>query len=290
MRRLALALVLSFSLAARGDLKDYKNQKHRQVETTPTGQVVTKTCEEAFLEACRPSCKGNAACLADCQHKVGPYCAERARKRSAEEGKLVLEALLLFAGPLITLIDGPRNYDNGPGDVDPYVFYWNYPSYHLDIGAGYLGNKTYGTSMSAAFRLDHFGLGANATYFTQSGDNLGELDAGPQFYLGSTHIQSGIQPSVMVSAGKGVKPEYGFGIRTDTTVYLDQVYFLFSPLLGKINGQWNFELKAGLGYRFTPLLAAHVTFEHRSVVDLDSLTVSSASLNGGFLYLGLRFN
>jgi hypothetical protein len=65
---------------------------------------------------------------------------------------------------------------------------------------------------------------------------------------------------------------------------------IFSPLLGRLNQEWLFNLRAGVGYRFTPDWAAHIAYEYRSVVDLDTLVISSASLHGVFLNLSFRVN
>lgn len=284
---LLIPLFLTRPVAAES-LKDYKNQKHRPLQKTESGQTVTKTCAEAYIESCQRSC-ADSACRTRCEQNVGRFCKERAGQISKEESLLYLEGLLVFAGPLITLIDGPRNYSNGD-DYDPYKFIWNFPSYNFDFGVGYVQGGAYGLTANAAFRYDHFGLGANVAYLNQSGDSLGEYDVGPQFYFGSTHISAGVQPSLLGSTGSGLKPEYGFGVRTNTMVYVGQFYLLLSPLLGKINDEWLFHFRFGGGWRFTPNWAAHLVFEHRSVVDLATLAVSRASLNGVFLNLSFRVN
>lgn len=285
---LLIPLFLTRSVSAES-LKDYKNQKHRPLQKTQSGETVTKTCGEAYIETCQRSC-ADTACRMKCEADAGPYCKARASQVSKEEGALYLKMLLVFAGPLITLIDGPRNYATGGDDYDPYKFIWNFPSYNLDFGAGYLQGGAYGLTLSGQFRYDHFGLGANVAYLNEKGDSLGEYDLGPQFYLGSTYISAAIQPSLIGSSGSGIKPEYGFGVRTTTTVYAGQFYVLLSPLLGKINDEWLFHLRFGAGWRFTPNWAAHLVFEHRSVVDLATLAIASASLNGVFLNLSFRVN
>jgi len=291
MRRIIsclLALGLTHSVSAES-LKDYKKQKHRQLEKSQSGEVVTKRCDEAYIETCKRGCS-DAACNQKCERDAIPYCQARESERSKAEGELLLKALLLFAGPLVTLLDGPRNYATGADDYDPYKFIWNFPSYNFDVGAGYVQGGAYGITLSGAFRVEHFGLGANAAYLNDKGDTLGEWDIGPSFYLGSTHLSAAITPSWIGSAGSGIKPESGFGVRTTTVAYINQVYVLFSPLLGKINDEWLFHLRAGLGWRFTPDWAAHLVFEHRSVIDLATLQISSASLNGVFLNLSFRVN
>jgi hypothetical protein len=192
-------------------------------------------------------------------------------------------------GPVITLFDEPKILSGDEG-ATPYSFLWDLPSFNLDLGAGYLQGGAYAWSLSAGARYGYFGLGGNAAYLSQSGDFLGEYDVGPRFYLGSKHIQSAIQPSLLGSVGRGVAPEYGWGVRTDTTFYLGPIYIPFSPLLGKINGQWLFQLRVGLGYHISSLFGVHLAYEYRSIVDTQSLSIDSAALHGGFLYLSLRFN
>ncbi len=291
MRRILSVLLVSVltHAASAESLKDYKKQKHRPLEKTQGGEVVTKRCDEAYIETCKRGCT-DAACNEKCERDAVPYCQAREQQQSKEEAELALKALLLFAGPLITLIDGPRNYATGADDYDPYKFIWNFPSYNLDFGLGYLQGGAYGITASGAFRYEHFGLGVNTAYLNDSGDTLGEWDIGPSFYLGSTYLSAAITPSWIGSAGSGIKPESGIGVRTTTVAYLKQVYILFSPLLGKINAEWLFHLRAGVGWRFTPAWAAHLVYEHRSVVDLATLQIASASLNGVFLNLSFRVN
>ena len=88
----------------------------------------------------------------------------------------------------------------------------------------------------------------------------------------------------------GYPPEYGGGLRTNTVFYINQMYFLFSPILGKINAQWYFNLKAGVGYRWNPSMGVHLAYEYRSVVDLEDLFISDSSLHSFLLYFSFRIN
>ncbi len=286
---LLISCCLMTPLHAEG-LKEYKDLKHRPLKTEPiTEKVVERPCPEVFLETCLPSC-ANETCRAQCQQNAVPYCKQRQEQRAKESAKILLYVLLLASGPLLTVVDGPRNYDGGGGGQDPYTFYWDLPSFNVDLGAGLLSGGTFGSSAVGAFRYDHFGASLNTTYFTQGGSSLLEFDVGPSFYLGSTHLSAAISPVLLGSAGSGVKAEYGFGVRTSTTAYFGPWYLVFSPLLGKINALWQFAFRAGVGYRFAPQWGVHLVYDHHGVLDLNTLVISSASLNGALLYLSYRFN
>ena len=79
---LLLTFALIGSIATGEGLKAYKKQKHRKVKKDSSGEVVTKTCEEAFLETCLKNCSTNTACQTRCRQDVDPYCRARAKKRS----------------------------------------------------------------------------------------------------------------------------------------------------------------------------------------------------------------
>ncbi len=279
------------ALPVRGEgLKEYKGLKHRPLKTEPTTQkVVERPCTEVFLETCTKGCT-NDTCRAQCHQNAAPYCAAREKQKAEESAKILMYLVLLASGPLLTLVDGPRNYDGGGGGQDPYTFYWDLPSFNVDLGVGLLSGGTIGTSAVGAFRFDHFGASLNANYFTQKGDSLLEFDVGPSFYLGSTHLSAAISPVLLGSAGSGVKTEYGIGVRTSTTAYFGKFYLVFSPLLGKINRLWQFAFRGGVGYKILPELGVHLVYDHHGVLDLNTLVISSASLNGALLYLSYRFN
>lgn len=288
--RLLLALALSFPAAALAEgLRDYKQLKHRELKKEASGKTVQKPCTEAYVETCEASC-ADPACRAKCQADAGPYCQARAEQEAKAGSGLLLKALLLALGPLVTFLDGPPYVAYQPQDEDPFKPVWNAPSFHLDVGGGYFKGNTWALATAGSVRFGYLGLLWNGTYFTQGADNLAEVDAGPAFFLGSQHIIAGMAPVVMGSFGNGVLPVYGFGVRTSTTIYLDRFYLVFSPMLGRINDLWNFSLRAGLGYRFNEMLAMHLAYEHRGVVDLATLAVREGTLNGAILYFSLRVN
>jgi len=288
MTAFLLAALIALPVRSEG-LKDYKKVKHRPLKTDSAGKTVERPCAEVYIENCQRSCADDV-CRAKCQQDAGPYCVARQKQADKDAAKIALYVLLLASGPLMTLIDGPRNYDGGGGGHDPFTFYWDLPSFNADLGVGLLSGSTYGGSAVGAFRMGHLGGSLNVAYLKQGSESLLEYDVGPSFYLGSTHLSAAISPVLLGSAGSGVKGELGFGVRTSTTAYFGPYYLLFSPLLGKINSVWQFAFRAGVGMRFTPEWSAHIVYDHRSVLDLATLTISDASLNGAFVYLSYRFN
>lgn len=292
MRVLSLALCFllctpSFS----GPLSKYKDVKHRKLKKDAKGKTEKRPCTEVYYETCMKSCSGTT-CASTCRAQAVPYCEARAKEKASQDGKILLQALSLFLGPVITFFDAPKRVV-GPGEwdsVSPFDFIWNIPSWNLDLGVGYVEGGAFAGAVNGAFRTGYFGLGVNAAYLADGTDTLGEADIGPAFYLGSKHISSGIQPSLLISAGSGIEPKYGFGVRTNTTFHLNRMYLVFTPMLGKINSLWQFNLRAGLGYKINPNMGVLLAYEHRSVVDLVTLTLPSASLNSVMVYFSFRVN
>lgn len=60
-------------------------------------------------------------------------------------------------------------------------------------------------------------------------------------------------------------------------------------MLGRINHNWNYNLRAGVGYRFTPNVYGRVSYDYRDVLDLGDLNISQASMQGVFVTGGVRF-
>ena len=71
---------------------------------------------------------------------------------------------------------------------------------------------------------------------------------------------------------------------------IDKNVIVFSPLLGTINNQWQYHLRIAVGYRFHPNMGLFLGYEYRDIVDLNDLDISTASLQGGFLYFRLNEN
>ena len=93
-----------------------------------------------------------------------------------------------------------------------------------------------------------------------------------------------------MSAGNGVETEYGFGLRAPTNFYVDKSVVTFSPLLGNINDQWYYHLKVAFTYRVRPDVGVGLGYEYRDTVDLNDLDITTASLQGAFVYIRMNQN
>jgi hypothetical protein len=274
------------------DLRSYKKQKH--AKDTP---VVTKeNCPEEFKKDCLSKCaSGDTACVTSCDdpNKAKQFCEDRESRRTEKKLALVAKGASLGAGAVAMIFDDKMGEvsANGTVPVSPYAIFWNRPSFRAKTGWGLIGAGPAGIiPTTLTFRNGFFGFGANVDYLYDSGENFIESDIGPAFYLGSAHMLVGFHPSLLVSAGNGVKPEYGFGLRSMNYYMYEQMFFEFNPMLGYINSQWAYDLKIEAGYRFTPQFFASLGYSFRDILNLNDLDVSNASLQGFFFTLGYRMN
>jgi hypothetical protein len=287
-----LALVLAVSsfapTAASAGLQDYKKQKHE-----PRAEVTSESCETAYTRDCSAKCaSGDAACAQGCTKGAPAFCEAREDRRSTKKLELFAKGASLGAGAVGMLFDDKMGEVAAGGDVaiSEYAVIWNRPSLTLDAGAGYLDSGTKLATMTTAFRYRAFGLSGSVDYLWDQTDHLAEVDFGPTFYLGTAHFLFGLQPSALLSTGNDVLPEWGGGLRTLTTYMNGQFFAYLNPMLGKMNRNWLYDLKVGVGYRLTPAMQLSAGYSYRDVVDLNDLDISSASLQGAFLRLGVRMN
>lgn len=179
-----------------------------------------------------------------------------------------------------------------PPPVAPRVDPWSVnPIFVAELGGGLMGGAGAGQGMvRGRFARDsHFGAGVSSSILADSDDWLSETDVGPVLYLDSKHIEFGLQPSLLVSAGNGVQTALGGGARSYTTVELGRVGLHFDPMLGYINHQWNYDLKVGASYRFTPNVYGRVSYDYRDVLDLGDLELSQTAMHGVIGTVGVRF-
>ena len=272
-------------------LGDYKKKKHDKRK-----RVTEETCEEEYIKRCEAKCKKtDQVCLQKCVAAAKSFCIKRKKKRQNEQVKLVAKGASLAVGAIGVLLDDdmPQVGPNGKGQkvrITPYTKLWNKPSLTADLGVGLLEVGAMGVNANIWFRHKSWGVSGQYSYLWQGEDYLIEADVGPAFYLPSASIVAGFQPSLLISAGNGVNTEYGFGLRTPTNFYINKMVIVFNPMLGHINNLWNYHLKIALGYRFHPNAGVFLGYEYRDIVDLDDLDVTTASLQGGFLYLRINQN
>jgi len=284
-------------LSGAGPLQDYKDQKH-----TDRDKVTKKTCPEKFIERCAAQCKpDDRACVASCKVEAPEFCKDRQRRKTVKTIEVAGKAASVGAGAAAVAIqntiirkrrknaaeDGVAPIEREP---NPYAIHWNRPSFVSELGGGYLaGGIGSGTGM-IALRGGFLGLSGMNSTFSDGEDWLSETDIGPTLFIASPNIIFGLQPSVLISAGNGVQTELGAGARSYTSVHLNQLVFFFDPMLGVINGQWNYHLRIGAGWRVTPTVYVRASYDYRDILDLTDLDISQASLQGVFVTLGLRFN
>jgi len=270
-------------------LGDYKKKKHDKRK-----RVTKEICHEEYILQCKAKCKeSDNACKLKCSSTAKEFCAEREKKRRNEQIKLAAKGATLAVGVIGVLLDDemPKVGPNGQKyKISPYTKFWNRTSITTDTGFGVLEGGANGISSSMWIRKRSWGIGGQLSYLWQGDEYLMEGDIGPTFYLPSASIVAGIQPSLLVSSGNNVQTEYGFGVRAPTNFYINQSVVVFSPLLGTINNQWFYHLKVAFGYRFHPNVGAFLGYEYRDIVDLNDLDISTASLQGAFLYLRLNQN
>ncbi len=272
---------------SRGDYKKKKHEKRKRVKQ--------EDCVAEFIARCESKCKKrDQMCTSQCKTKSKNFCEERKKKRVRQQVGLAAKGATLAVGAISVWLDDdmPKLDPDGKGKVriSPYTKFWNRPSFNMEVGLGLLEGGAMGVSGNIAFRQRFFGFGANTSYLWQDNDYLVETDVGPMFYMGSKSFIAGFQPSVLISQGNGVDTEYGFGLRAPTRFYSDRVLLMFNPMLGRINNLWNYHLKISIGYRLTPTLGLFGGYEYRDIVDLNDLDITTASLQGGFLYLRYNLN
>jgi hypothetical protein len=292
MTKLAIVLVglaslLSVSVQA-GSLGNYKNQSMGSHK-----EVTDASCPADYKQECKSKCAANdAACAATCDNGAAKFCEDRNSRRNWKKAEIFAKGASLGAGAAAMIFDDKMGTVSADGTalVSEYTTFWNRPSIFVQAGAGPLQGGTKLLPLAATFRYSWFGMGANLDYMFDDTDKLAELDFGPSFNFGTAHLVFGLQPSALVRAGNGFAPIYGGGLRTLTTYYNGRVFVQFNPLLGYINEQWAYDLKASVGYRITPVVSIDVGFSHRDILNLNDLNISETGLNGAFARLGLRMN
>lgn len=172
---------------------------------------------------------------------------------------------------------------------EAYQIEWDGFSASAEVGAGMVGEGALGTTGHFRLRYKNFGAGGTITHLADTQDWLSEADVGPAFFVGMPHLVLGAQPSVLVSAGNDVDTLLGGGVRGYARLMVGRLFADFDPMIGYINGQWNYHLRAGVGWRLTPNLHVKAAYDQRDILDLRE-GVEHVPLRGGFLMVGARFN
>ncbi len=300
---LLLALI---ALASAGPLDDYAEQKH-----TDRDKVTKKTCEDAYIQRCSEECKpGDEACVQECKQEAPEFCKERQKRKVKKTVGVVAKGTSVGAGAAVVVASNAFIRRHGepvagseteltPSEPDPYQIAWFRTTLAAEAGGGLLlGPVGVGTG-HARVRWAWFGLAGTTHNMFAEGTFLSESDLGPTFSIHSPNIIFTLQPSLLVSHHKPAEPVedetwdptlFGGGVRSYTTLHMRQVMVHFDPMLGLINGQWNYHVRLGVGYRFHPRAFVRVNYDYRDIVDLTDLDISQARLQGLVLTLGARFN
>lgn len=290
-------LCLGSSSAWAQGLGEYKDQKHK----SPDRQKVTKqSCPEAYVSRCMQECDDRReTCRATCEKEAPAFCEARQKRRRRKQAGVVAKGASVGAGAVAVFVDNriPRKDQQGGqsgeggGEPDPYAIYWNRLDAQANVGGGYLfAGAGIGTG-TMRLRFSHFGLSGQVSHLNDGTDFLTESDVGPTFYIHSPIVLFGLQPSLLVSSGNDVDTFFGGGVRSYTEVHLTRRFLLnFDPMLGYINGQWNYHLRVGATYRLTPRFQANLSYDFRDIVDLNDLDISQSRLQGVLLQVGFRFN
>lgn len=281
--------LLSFALndAHAGSLKEYKEQKHNRRKRVDAG-----SCEPEYIRTCQADCApGNASCMKDCETQAPGFCKARGQKRTRKQLEMVAKGASLGVGALGVILDRPMGEvgPDGTQEISPYSIIWNETEFVTELGGGALSQ---GGSVGAAhmrLRKRWYGFAGNYAYLSEKGDYVSEGDFGPTFSFASSSFIFSLQPSALVSGANDENQVWGAGLRTYTRFYMGQMFLMFDPLLGYINQNWQYHLKVGGGYRFTPNIGLILTFEYRDLVDFNDLNISDASLQSGMGYLQFRF-
>lgn len=299
-----LPLVILSALAS--PLDDYAGQKH-----TERDRVTADTCEEKYIQRCQAACEeGDGRCEALCETEAPEFCEDRRRRQRRKTAEVVAKGASVGAGAAAVVAQNAivwrrhnRALEEGAELVevptDAYTIDWFRTTALGELGGGVFAGPVGVGTAHAQVRWAWFGAGLQSTFMHDGTSALSETDVGPTLSIASRNIVFSLQPSLLVSVYKpGEEPddptfdptELGFGVRSYTTVHLHRAMLHFDPMLGVINGQWSYHLRVGLGYRITPAVYARLSYDYRDIVDLTDLDISSASLQGAVLSVGVRFN
>lgn len=286
---LALFLFLFSSVSLAGGLDDYKDQKHGE-----STKVTNETCESEYIKRCKSECaKDDKSCFAECKQEAPGFCEERRKRKAKKTAGVVAKGGSVAAGGVAVATTKAVLKRKGVEDTreaGPYTIYYMAPSLIAEGGGGFLAGGIGAGTANVQARFGPVGVGGMTSYLNDGSDWLAETDVGPAGYIAGGMLMYGLQPSLLISQGNDVETEYGFGVRSYTTLYAGQIMGHFDPMLGYINGQWNYHLRVGASYRITPGAYVRVSYDYRDIVDLNDLDISQARLQGVMLTVGGRFN
>ena len=281
-----LLLSVCFTPAYAGSLQDYKKQKHedrKRVDSDSCPAEYTKECQAACTDdGCRNACVANAP----------KFCEERSKRKFWKTAEVVGKGLSVGAGALGVILDKdmPEVGPDGTQQIGPYSIIWNAASSELNLGLGLIEAGGKAATTNFKFRHTRWGVATNVAYLWDKREHLMEADAGPTWSMASASFMFTLQPSVLASCGNGVVTKYGAGLRSYTQFLLGEIILFGDPMLGYINKNWQYHLRLGGTYRFTPNMGLSLAYEYRDLVDLGDLHISSASLQGASVYLNFRWN
>lgn len=299
-------LLALLALSWAGPLDDYADQKH-----TDRAKVTRATCEEAYIERCTKECKpGDEACVKECKQEAPQFCKERQTRKAVKTAGVVAKGASVGAGAAVVVAQNAFIRKHGepveasqaelaPSEPDPFQIAWFRTTLAAELGGGVLLGPVGLGSAHARVRWAWFGLGGSTQYMFAEGTTLSESDLGPTLSIHSPNVIFSLQPSLLISHHSPAEPVddptwhptlLGGGVRSYTTLHMRQLMVHFDPMLGLVNGQWNYHLRLGVGYRFTPRTYMRVDYDYRDIVDLTDLDISQARLQGLVLTLGARFN
>lgn len=292
MRALMLLMLALPATAMAGSLGDYGAQKHGDRD-----KVTKATCVQAYVARCTQSCAaGDTSCKARCEAEAPAFCAERRSRQRRKTAEVVAKGASVGAGAAAVAIQNAivRSRRDGQDlgaipEPGPYAIRWNRPTFIAEVGGGALTDGTGAGTAHLQQRFGPVGLGLQSSYLTDGEDWLSETDLGPMVYMASPNIVFGLQPSLLVSVFDG-DSTFGAGARSYTSLHVERVQLHFDPMLGLINGQWNYHLRVGASYRLTPVVYGRLSYDYRDILDLTDLDISQASLQGVMLTVGMRFN
>ena len=287
------------SLALANPLDDYGNQKH-----TDRPKVTKDTCEAAYIERCNEKCDGDKTCIQTCRANADEACKKRQRRQAAKTAEVVAKGASVGAGAAAVIVHNAlRPKGDGTavveGEPNPYAIRFFGTTVDTQLGGGLLLGGVGMGSVNLGVRYAWVGAAGGASFLSAGGSTLLESDFGPTFSIASPALMFTAQPSVLVSRfDPSETPDdptfrptlLGGGLRSYTTLMLGQFMFHFDPMLGLVNGQWNYHLRVGASYRFHPRVYARLNYDYRDIVDLTDLDISSASLQGVVLQIGFRLN
>lgn len=280
-----------FSLAPTSQantLRDYKKQKHGE-----RTRVDEDNCPAEYVKECQAKCApGDTACANKCVADAPGFCDSRDSRRNWKIAETVAKGASVGAGAVGMIFDDKMAEVGPDGTVamSPYAIIFNRSSFVMEGGFGLLEGGAKAVAGTLQYRNGHFGVGGTVEHLFQDDEKLTEADLGPTFSFATANILFTLQPSLNISAGNGVKTEYGGGLRSYTMFLLDRGFITFNPMLYYINKQWGYHARIGYGYRFTPSFFGSLSYEYRDILDLNDLHVSQARIQGAFLYLGYRYN